>query len=88
MKCSVSKAQSAGHSRGDTTSDVPKLASHTISLSAIPVISPGVDRGNSAIKLVKTVLRSPLQQARLSGHLLTFVHKGIKLDYSAIIDAI
>ena len=53
----------------------------------MPVTSAGVERANSVMKLVKTVLRSTKVQDRLNRLLLMFVHKDIKLDYSDIIDA-
>ena len=55
-------------------------------LLVIPVTTAGLERANSAMKLVKTVLRSTMVQD-LNRLLLMFVHKDIKLDYSDIIDA-
>ena len=55
-------------------------------LLLMPVTSAGVERANSAMKLVKSVLLSTKQQDRLNGLLLMYVHKDIHLDYDAIID--
>ena len=53
----------------------------------IPLASARVERANSAIKQVKSVLRSTMQQDRLNGFLVMYVHKDIpNLDCSAIID--
>ena len=52
----------------------------------MPVTSAGVETANSAMKLVKSVLRSTKQQNRLNGLLLMYDHKDIRLDYDAIID--
>ena len=55
-------------------------------LLLIPVTSAEMERANSAMKLVKSVLRSTMQQNRLNGLLLMYVRKDIRLDYDAIID--
>ena len=53
----------------------------------IPVTTATVERSNSALKYVKTALRSIMGQERLNSLLLLFIHKNISLDYEAIINS-
>ena len=53
----------------------------------IPVTTATVERSNSALKYVKTALRSTMGQERLNSLLLLFIHKNISLDYEAIINS-
>lgn len=55
-------------------------------LMIIPVTSAGVMQTNSAMKLVKTVIRSTMQQDRLNALMLLLTHSDIKLDYDTILD--
>lgn len=55
-------------------------------LLVIPVTSAGVERANSALKHVKSVLRSTMGQDRLNGLILMYVHRGIHLNYDRVID--
>ncbi|XP_021339340.1 52 kDa repressor of the inhibitor of the protein kinase-like isoform X2 [Mizuhopecten yessoensis] len=50
-------------------------------LLVMPVSSATVERGNSALKYIKTSLRSSIGQSRLSNLTLMFVHKDIPLCY-------
>ena len=62
---------------------------HPVSILIIPVTTAaGAERANSALKLVKTVMRSTMQQDRLSCLILVFVlvHRDMKLNYENIID--
>ena len=46
-----------------------------------------VKRGNSALKYVKTELRSTMGQNRLNALIVLYVHKDIGLDFDAILNA-
>ena len=46
-----------------------------------------VKRGNSALKYVKTELRSTIGQNRLNALILLYIHKDIGLDFDAILNA-
>lgn len=52
----------------------------------LPVSAASVERSNSALKLVKTKLRSTMANERLNALLLLYVHKSIPLNYNMIID--
>ena len=56
-------------------------------LLVVPVTAATVERGNSALKYVKTELRSTMGQNRLNSLILLYVHKDIALDYEAILSA-
>ena len=51
-----------------------------------PATSATVERANSALKRVKTDLRSTMDQDRLNALLLLHVHRDIKLDVNKVID--
>uniref|UniRef100_A0A3Q2GG60 HAT C-terminal dimerisation domain-containing protein n=1 Tax=Cyprinodon variegatus TaxID=28743 RepID=A0A3Q2GG60_CYPVA len=55
-------------------------------LSVTPVTSASVERANSGLKAVKTLLRSTMGQERFVALLLLYVHKDIRLDMNKIID--
>ena len=56
-------------------------------LMIIPVTSAGVERANLALKLVKTVMRSTMEQDRFNGLILMYVHKDMALNYERVIDS-
>ena len=45
-----------------------------------------MERGNSALRFVKTVYRSTMGEDRMNALLLLFIHKDIPLDYGSIVD--
>ena len=45
-----------------------------------------MERGNSALKYVKTELRNTMGQERLNALMLLYIHKDIYIDYNAVID--
>lgn len=51
-----------------------------------PATSASVERANSALKRVKTELRSTMCQDRFNALILMHVHRDIKLDINKIID--
>ena len=53
----------------------------------ICVASAQMERGNSALKLVKTVIGSTMGQDGLIALILLFAHKDIKLDCDAVINS-
>jgi hypothetical protein len=55
-------------------------------LLLIPVSSATVERGNSAIKRIKTTQRSTMGQERLNSLTLLQIHKHITMDYRKIVD--
>ena len=55
-------------------------------LMQVYVTSASVERANSAIELVKTVMRSTMGQDRMNALVLLFVHKDIIVDYADVID--
>ena len=55
-------------------------------LLMLPVTSAAVERAHSALKLVKTKLRSTMGEDRLNALLLLYYHKDIALDYDKIVD--
>ena len=52
----------------------------------IPVTSANVERANSALKYVKTDLRSTMSEARLNALVLLFIHKAIPINLDAVVD--
>ena len=52
----------------------------------ISVTSANVERANSALKYVKTDLRSTMSQARLNALVLLFIHKAIPINLDAVVD--
>ena len=56
-------------------------------VNTIPVTTATIERSNSALKYVKTALRSTMGQERLNSLLLLFIHKDIPLDYEVIINS-
>ena len=56
-------------------------------LTIIPVTTATVERGNSALRYVKTDLRSTMVQERLNSLMLLYIHKDIALDYDSVIDS-
>ena len=50
-----------------------------------PATSASVERANSALKRIKTDLRSTMKEDRLNALLLLHVHRDIKLDYDKIV---
>ena len=56
-------------------------------LMIIPVTAATVERGNSALKYVKSDFRSKMGQSRLNALMLLYIHKDISLDYDAIVSA-
>lgn len=55
-------------------------------LLLIPVSSATVERGNSAIKRIKSSQRSTMGQDRLNALTLLQIHRDIPLDYKKIVD--
>ena len=55
-------------------------------LAIIAVTAASVERGNSALKYVKTELRNTMGQERLNALMLLYIHKDIYIDYNAVID--
>ena len=55
-------------------------------LLTIPATSTSVERANSALKFVKNVYRSKINEGRLNSLVLMYVHKVMKLDYNDIIN--
>jgi hypothetical protein len=64
----------------------PNISRIMVLLAIIPVTAATVERGNSALKRVKTELRSSMGQDRFNALLLLHIHKDIKLDFQDIID--
>ena len=56
-------------------------------LLIIPVTTATVERANSAIKLIKTDLRSTMAQDRLNALVLMFVHKDLSVNLERAIDS-
>ena len=56
-------------------------------LLIIPVTTATVERANSAIKLIKTDLRSTMAQDRLNALVLMFVHKDLSVNHERVIDS-
>ena len=46
-----------------------------------------VERGNSALKYVKTKMRSTMGQNRLNALILLYIHKDIGLNFVSILNA-
>ena len=61
---------------------------HTIlpMLLVVPVSNATVERGNSAIKVIKTKIRSTIGQERLNSLTLLYIHRDIPLHYTTIVD--
>ena len=57
----------------------PNIARILHLLVVIPVTSANVERANSALKLIKTNLRSTMSQARLNALVLLFCHQSVPL---------
>ena len=55
-------------------------------LLMLPLTSAEVERAHSALKLVKTKLRSTIGEDRLNALLLLYYHKDIALGYDKIVD--
>ena len=55
--------------------------------ATLPVTTATGERSFSALKYVKNTLRSTMSENRLNGLTMLFVHKDIKLDVDAVIDA-
>ena len=55
-------------------------------LLLIPVSSATVERGNSALKSIKTSQRSTMGQERLNALTLLQIHRDIELNYQQIVD--
>ena len=62
-----------------TFSSFPNVLTVFKLLMITQVTSASVDRSNSALEIVKSVLRSTMKEDRLNALLLLFVHKDIKL---------
>ncbi|XP_062512673.1 52 kDa repressor of the inhibitor of the protein kinase-like [Corticium candelabrum] len=56
-------------------------------LLIIPVTTATVERANSALKLIKTDLRSTMAQDRLNALVLMFVHKDLSVNHERVIDS-
>jgi len=54
--------------------------------AALPVTTATGERSFSALKLIKTYLRTSMQEDRLNALALLYINKDIKLDYSQVID--
>ena len=52
----------------------------------IPVTSATVERANSALKSVKTQLRSNMVEDSFNSLIFLYIHRDIFLDYDKIID--
>ena len=55
-------------------------------LLPLPVTSAEVERAHSAFKLIKTNLRSTMDEELLNALLLLYYHKDIDIDHDKIID--
>ena len=55
--------------------------------ATLPVTTATGERSFSALKYVKSALRSTMSEDRLNGLTMLFVHKDIKLNINAVIDA-
>ena len=55
-------------------------------LMVIPVTSATVERANSALKSVKTQLRSNMVEDSFNSLIFLYIHRDIFLDYDKIID--
>ena len=55
--------------------------------ATLPVTTATGERSFSALKYVKSTLRSTMSEDRLNGLTMLFVHKDIKLNVNAVIDA-
>ncbi|XP_062508479.1 52 kDa repressor of the inhibitor of the protein kinase-like [Corticium candelabrum] len=56
-------------------------------LLIIPVTTATVERANSALKLIKTDLRSTMAEDRLNALVLMFVHKDLSVNHERVIDS-
>jgi len=54
--------------------------------ATFPVTTATGERSFSALKLIKTYLRTSMQEDRLNASALLYINKDIKLDYSQVID--
>lgn len=55
-------------------------------LTIIPVTLATVERSNSALRYIKTDIRSTMRQERLNSLMLLSIHKDIALDYDVVVD--
>ena len=65
----------------------PNISTILNILTIIPVTTATVERGNSALRFVKTDLRSTMEQEQLNSLMLLYIHKDIALDYDSVIDS-
>lgn len=68
------------------TESYPNIRTIFLILLTIPVSSATVERGNSAVKDIKTAKRSTMGSPRLNALLLLYIHKDIALDYDKIVN--
>ena len=54
--------------------------------ATLPVTTATGERSFSALKLIKTYLRTSMQENRLNALALLYVNNDIKLDYSQVFD--
>jgi len=54
--------------------------------ATLPVTTATGERSFSALKLIKTYLRTSMREDRLIALALLYINKDIKLDYSQVID--
>jgi len=52
----------------------------------LPITTATGERSFSAVKLIKTYLRTSMQENRLNALALSYINKDIKLEYSQAID--
>ena len=64
----------------------PNIARILHLLLIIPVTSANVERANSALKFVKTDLRSRMSQARLNALVLLYCHKSVTLNHESVLN--
>ena len=64
----------------------PNIARILHLLVIIPATSANVERANSALKVIKTDLRSTMSQARLNALVLLFCHKSVFLNIDAVVN--
>ena len=64
----------------------PNIARILHLLVIIPATSANVERANSALKIIKTDLRSTMPQARLNALVLLFCHKSVSLNIDAVVN--
>lgn len=72
--------------KSDRTKSFPNISYVLSSLLLIPVSAASVERSHSALKLVKTKLRSTMLNDRLNALILLEVHKDITLNYDIILN--